>query len=293
MIRLTLAYLAVSAFTACGPAPQDTDEASSAKAAIRTATESWLSAYNRGDENALANLYEEDAMYFANTGEVLSGRDGIRKGMLGWIAERPAGIELKLEEQQVRFVFLGNSAHTASRFVIRAMPAGCSIQAGHALAIWRPQSDGSWLITTQLVNRDLESPADACQRGAAIVPDDKDLTALRSHPKYEDQSVIFINLLDFDGADSQVRYLNEYAAPALDLVVEQGGSLLWAGSIDQHLIGDAGAEWDFAAFVRWPSRAAFISMMESEEYRALHRVRQETLRSTSMMVALDAGQPEQ
>ncbi|HET6535847.1 MAG TPA: SgcJ/EcaC family oxidoreductase [Sphingomicrobium sp.] len=291
MIRPTVACLAVAALTACGPAPQD-DDASSAEAAIRTATESWLSAYGRGDANALANLYEQDAIYAANTGEVLRGRDGIREGIRGWIAQRPAGVQLKLEEQPVRFAFLGNGAHTVSRFVIRAMPAGCSIQAGHALAVWRPQRDGSWLITSQLVNRDPEPPADACPRPAAIVPDDEGLNTLRSHPGYADQPVVFLNFLDFESTEAQARYFKDYAAPALELVAEHGGGLLWAGSIDQHFVGYAGGGWDYAAFVRWPSRAAFVSMIESEEYRALHRVRQETLRSTAIMAASEASSPQ-
>ena len=292
MFRPTVVCLAVAALTACGPATQD-DDASSAEAAIRTATESWLSAYGRGDADALANLYEQDAIYAANTGEVLRGRDGIREGIRGWIAQRSAGVELKLQEQPVQFAFSGNNAHTVSRFVIRAMPAGCSIQAGHALAVWRPQPDGSWLITSQLVNRDPEPLEDACPRQATIVPDDEGLNTLRSHPGYEDQPVVFLNFLDFESSEAQARYFEEYAAPALNLVAEHGGGLLWAGSIDQHFVGDAGGGWDYAAFVRWPSRAAFVSMIESEEYRALHRVRQETLRSTAIMVAAAAGSPQE
>ena len=292
MIRSTVACLAVAALTACGPATQH-DDASSAEAAIRAATESWLSAYGRGDADALANLYEQDAIYAANTGEVLRGRDGIRERIRGWIAQRPAGVELELEEQPVRFAFSGTNAHTVSRFVIRAMPVGCSIQAGHALAVWQPQPDGSWLITSQLVNRDPEPPADACPRQASIVPDDEGLNTLRSHPGYADQPVVFLNFLDFESSDAQARYFEEYAAPALELVAEHGGGLLWAGSIDQHFVGDAGGEWDYAAFVRWPSRAAFVSMIESEEYRALHRVRQETLRSTAIMAASAAVPPQE
>ncbi|HUF19730.1 MAG TPA: SgcJ/EcaC family oxidoreductase [Burkholderiales bacterium] len=293
MSRLALVCLALAAANGCGPSPQNGGDSSAAESAIQAASEAWISAWERGDADTLANLYEQDAMYAANTGEVLEGRDGIREGVRAWVAERPADIDLQVEVQPVRFVFRDDDAHTVSRFVVRAMPAGCSLQAGHALATWHRQSDGAWLIETQLVNRDPQPAADACARQASIVPDGQSLSTLRSHPAYADRPVVLVNLLDFASDEARARYLNEYAGPALELISAHGGSLLWAGPIDQQLVGDAGGEWDYAAFVRWPSRAAFVSMIESDDYRTLHDVRQETLRSTAIMVASDAGLTEE
>ncbi|HZD54433.1 MAG TPA: SgcJ/EcaC family oxidoreductase [Woeseiaceae bacterium] len=101
MIRLTFACV-VAVLTACEPASRDTEneEALSAEAAIRDATDAWISAYERGDADTVANLFEEDAMYVANTGEVLRGHDGIPQGVRLWIAQRPAGVELR--EQTLR-----------------------------------------------------------------------------------------------------------------------------------------------------------------------------------------------
>lgn len=293
MTRLVLICLALAAANGCGPSPENAGESSAAESAIQAATEAWISAWEQGDADTLADLYEQDAMYAANTGEVLEGRDAIREGVRSWVARRPADIDLRLEVQPVRFVFRDGDAHTVSRFVVRAMPAGCSTQAGHALVTWHRQSDGNWLIETELVNRDPQPAADACARHTAIVPDDQSLSTLRNHPAYSNRPAVFVNLLDFGGPEARARYLTEYARPALELVSAHGGSLLWAGPIDQQLVGDAGGEWDYAAFVRWPSRAAFVSMMESDDYRTLHDVRQETLRSTSIMVASEAGSPEE
>lgn len=293
MSRLVLICLALAAANGCGPSRQNGGDSSAAESAIQAATQAWILAWEQGDVETLSNLYEQDAMYAANTGEVLKGRDGIREGVSAWVAGRPADIDLELEVQPVRFVFRDDDAHTVSRFVVRAMPAGCSLQAGHALVTWHRQSDGAWLIETELVNRDPQPPADACARKASIVPDDQSLSTLRSHPAYANRAVVFVNLLDFASDEARARYLNDYAGPALELVSAHGGSLLWAGPIDQQLVGEAGGEWDYAAFVRWPSRAAFIAMIESDDYRTLHDVRQETLRSTAIMVASDAGTPEE
>lgn len=293
MIRLTFACLALAAVSGCGPSPRNAGESPAAETAIQAATEAWISAWEQGDADTLANLYEEDAMYAANTGEVLEGRGGIREGVRGWIEQRPAGTELRLEAHSVRFVFRDDAAHTVWRFVMRAMPTGCSIQAGHALATWHRQSDGEWLIETQLVNRDPQPPADACARQTALVPDDDSLSTLRGHPGYSSQPVVFVNLLDFGSPEAQARYLTEYAGPVVELISARGGSLVWAGAIEQQLVGNAGGEWDYAAFVRWPSRAAFVSAIESDDYRKLRDVRQQTLRSTSIMVASEAGSPEE
>jgi uncharacterized protein (TIGR02246 family) len=162
MIRPASAYLILFAATGCSPPAETRDESSTAEAAIEVTTESWLSAYERGDADALADLFEEDGMYAANTGEVLDGRAGIREGVHEWMTRRPPGVELDLEAETVRFQFDGDSAHSVSRFVIRAMPPGCTLDAGHALSVWRPQGDGNWLIATHLVNRDPQPPADAC-----------------------------------------------------------------------------------------------------------------------------------
>ena len=292
MIRSMLVVLAFAAVGGCGPDPRSVEESSptEAEAAIGAATEAWISAWEQGDAAAVANLYAQDAMYFANTGEVLEGRDGIREGVRAWVAKRPAGAELRLERKAVRFVTRGDaSAHSVYRFVMRAMPAGCSIDAGHALVVWQQQSGGDWLIETQLVNRDPQPPEDACVRQAALVPDDDSLSTLRSHPAYADGPVVFLNLLDFGSAEAQMKYLTEYAAPVMEVISAHGGSLLWSGAIDQQLVGDAGAEWDYAALVSWPSRAAFVTALESDDYRALHDVRRKTLRATSVMVASQPG----
>lgn len=260
---------------------------SSADAAIRAASQAWADAWERGDVDALMNLFEEDAIYAANTGEVLRGREGIGQGVRGWMAARPPKASLGLDVQTVRVQFHGDTADTVSRFVMRLLPAGCSIQSGHGLSVWRRQPDGRWLIATHLVNRAPQPLADACPQPAALMPAAETLAALRSHPRYDGEPVVLVNLLDFVTAEARSRYFAEYAAQALRLVGAHGGSVLWSGPVDQHLVGTAGGEWDYLVLVRWPSRAAFVRMLESDDYRALHRIRQETLRSTAILVASD------
>ena len=279
-------WLLLVTTVACASVRQNQNR-STADAAIRAASQAWANAWERGDVDALVNLFEEDAIYVANTGEVLRGREDIGQGVRGWIAARPPKASLGLDVQAVRFQFHGDTADTVSRFVMRLLPAGCSIQSGHALSVWRRQPDGRWLIATHLVNRDPQGPADACPQPAALMPAAETLAAFRNHPRYLDEPLVLLNLLDFVSAEAQSRYFGEYAAPALRLVGAHGGSVLWGGRVDQHFVGTAGEEWDYLVLVRWPSRAAFVRMLESDDYRALHRVRQETLRSTAILVASD------
>lgn len=164
MLRANLVFFALAATAACGASSQESAEHQAALSETEASTQAWIAAYEESDAASLANLYEPDGMYAANTGEVLRGRDEILDAVRAWMARRPAGVSLDLELEMLRFIFSGNSAHTVSRFMIRAMPAGCTIDAGHALVVWRPQTDGTWLITSHLVNRDPEPPTDACPR---------------------------------------------------------------------------------------------------------------------------------
>lgn len=79
------------------------------------------------------------------------------------------------------------------------------------------------------------------------------------------EPVYMLNLLRFSDAEAYGRYA-EATGPHLQRV---GGEVVWAGACDEALIGPSAREWDVAAVVRYPSRAAFLEMVGDEGYLAI------------------------
>ena len=82
--------------------------------------------------------------------------------------------------------------------------------------------------------------------------------------------VVMVNLLRLRDRDAYKRY-SELTMP---LIKARGGTVLWAGNNEGVAFGDAQADrWDYVVLVRYPSRAAFLDMMQSPDYAAanLHR----------------------
>jgi uncharacterized protein (DUF1330 family) len=82
------------------------------------------------------------------------------------------------------------------------------------------------------------------------------------------EPVFMLNLLRFSQDDGAASYAR-YAAAAQDHLERVGGEMLWAGACDDALIGPQGREWDAAAVVRYPSRAAFLEMVGDPRYQAI------------------------
>ena len=74
---------------------------------------------------------------------------------------------------------------------------------------------------------------------------------------------------DISGLEAYQRY-----ASAMTKIVErEGGKMLFAGKIEDVLIGEIGDLWDVAAIIEYPSRAAFKRILASPEVReiSVHR----------------------
>ncbi|MFT5442985.1 MAG: hypothetical protein ACI8W3_002029 [Myxococcota bacterium] len=64
-----------------------------------------------------------------------------------------------------------------------------------------------------------------------------------------------------------------YGALVTGLIAEAKGHVVWAGNPDITVIGPKDESWDLTVLVQYPSRAAFLGMVESDTYRkaAHHR----------------------
>ena len=90
----------------------------------------------------------------------------------------------------------------------------------------------------------------------------------------DDGPVTMLNLMRFrerslDGNGSGWDAYLRYSALAIKLIKTRGGTIIWTGTADAVALGDAERHrWDYVALVRYPSRAAFLAMMNSADYGA-------------------------
>jgi uncharacterized protein (DUF1330 family) len=95
--------------------------------------------------------------------------------------------------------------------------------------------------------------------------------ALTARPA--DAPVVMVNLLKFrenDGLESYLRYGQE-VAPHLERV---GATIRYGGTAPAVVIGDGECPWwDAILIVEYPSPAAFIDMVTTEEYAQVHQHR--------------------
>ena len=118
-------------------------------------------------------------------------------------------------------------------------------------------------------------------------PNEAELQELMRHP--DTTPVVIINLLRFkaatgDGETGEEAY-NRYAQNASAFVAEVGGRLLWQGRADQFIIGGPEDRWDRVLLVEYPSRAAFLKMLQIPEFQTVQADRQAALEETVLIAA--------
>jgi uncharacterized protein (DUF1330 family) len=94
--------------------------------------------------------------------------------------------------------------------------------------------------------------------------------ALRKLP--DDAPVVMLNLMRFrekslDGNGSGWDAYLRYSRLTITLIKARGGTIIWAGDAEAVALGVPDKHrWDYVALVRYPSRAAFLAMMQSPDY---------------------------
>ena len=91
---------------------------------------------------------------------------------------------------------------------------------------------------------------------------------------HSDKPVVMLNLLKFKkegGRKSYVRYIKE----AGRFIEEVGGKLLLLSKPKELLNGNQ--TWDLLMLVKYPSRKAFLTMVNNPEYLKIHSFREEAL----------------
>ncbi|OFB44752.1 DUF1330 domain-containing protein [Mycolicibacterium sp. (ex Dasyatis americana)] len=85
-----------------------------------------------------------------------------------------------------------------------------------------------------------------------------------------DAPVLMVNLLKFKEPDGLDSYL-QYGAGVAPLLERAGAKVRYGGSMPAVLLGEeAKPWWDVILIVEYPTPAAFLEMVTSEEYAAVH-----------------------
>jgi uncharacterized protein (DUF1330 family) len=96
----------------------------------------------------------------------------------------------------------------------------------------------------------------------------------------DDGPVTMLNLMRFrersrDGKGSGWDAYLRYSALTIKLIKARGGTIIWTGNAEAVALGEPDRHrWDYVALVRYPSRAAFLDMMQSPEYAAANLERE-------------------
>ncbi len=86
--------------------------------------------------------------------------------------------------------------------------------------------------------------------------------------------VTMLNLLAFRPEGGRERYL-EYGAAVTPLLEKAGARVVLQAEARPVLLG--GDSWDLVLLVEYPTRAAFLEMVGSDEYQAIAHLRTEAL----------------
>jgi uncharacterized protein (DUF1330 family) len=90
----------------------------------------------------------------------------------------------------------------------------------------------------------------------------------------EEGPVVMLNLLAFKPDGGRERYL-EYGAAVLPLLEKAGGQVVFQGEASPVVLG--GESWDLVLLVEYPTRRAFLEMVQSPDYQAIAHLRTEAL----------------
>lgn len=83
--------------------------------------------------------------------------------------------------------------------------------------------------------------------------------------------VVMLNLVRFkEGGRASYE---AYASAVMPFLLKVGGQPLYAGDGSTALVAEQGQTWDAVLLVRYPSRAAFLQMVQDPEYQRISHLR--------------------
>ncbi|MCP3166528.1 DUF1330 domain-containing protein [Myxococcus qinghaiensis] len=78
----------------------------------------------------------------------------------------------------------------------------------------------------------------------------------------------------------------EYASAIMPFMIKAGAQPLYAGDGSTALVAEPGQTWDAVMLVRYPSRAAFLQMVNDPDYQRFSHLRTAALHEAVMQATL-------
>ncbi len=108
------------------------------------------------------------------------------------------------------------------------------------------------------------------------------------HAERRTEPIVIVNLLDFADTEHADAYHTQFERPAAALIGTLGGKEIWAASASDVIHGGVLDGWSALQLVTYPSRAAFIELVTSSDYRALLDARRAALTRDAVLSATPA-----
>ncbi len=146
-----LAALVLLVSACAPPPPAELTEAD--KSAITAAEETFQTAFNESNWDALAAMYTEDAVVMPPNGATVTGREGIK----ALFSSFPPGTVVELKIVEIKGV--GDMAYVRGTTALTIPMGDVSVtDPGKYIEVRRKQADGSWLIAVDIFNSDTPLP---------------------------------------------------------------------------------------------------------------------------------------
>lgn len=155
----TLLTACVLTFTACEQTAQTPTDLVQVKTEIQALENTWATALNARDLDALMALYTDDAVSMPDNAPMLAGKDAIRKQQEQEFANTPSGTIYSFE---VLDVYANGNTVTETGKATYKDAAGKVTGTGKYMAVWEKQGD-KYLCVREIYNLDTP-PAPAATR---------------------------------------------------------------------------------------------------------------------------------
>jgi ketosteroid isomerase-like protein len=150
MRKVLLLAASFAAITACAPAAAPDTAADQAQ--LEAEAPAWFDHYNKGDADAVANLYADDAVIMPAGAPAAAGRAAIRDYIVADMAQTKAG-GFSFKNGAVTGVSVsGDGAWLTGNFEV-VDAAGATVDSGKYLSVYTRTADG-WKLIRDIWNSD-------------------------------------------------------------------------------------------------------------------------------------------
>lgn len=125
---------------------------SGTRVAIEAQNKQFIQAVEKGDAQAMADLYSAHAMVFPSNSEIVKGKEAIKALFQGLLDSGVKGFSLTTIEVEG----FGNTANEVGTYIMRDA-SGKQIDKGKYIVIWK-RENGQWKLHRDIFNSSVPQP---------------------------------------------------------------------------------------------------------------------------------------